>query len=93
MNKNRRKERKSQKKNVDKNGEKVGEKDSNKKQTNVSARIGWTRQSKKENLTTYTVLYSMYNIKNNKNGIKVDGKSNYRIVQEQKKNKDIIQDF
>ena len=47
MNKNRRKERKSQKKNVDKNGEKVGEKDSNKKQTNVSARIGWTRQSKK----------------------------------------------
>ena len=41
----------------------------------------------------YTVLYSMYNIKNNKNGIKVDGKSNYRIVQEQKKIKDIIQDF
>ena len=35
----------------------------------------------------------MYNIKNNKNGIKVDGKSNYRIVQEQKKIKDIIQDF
>ena len=46
MNKNRRKERKSQKKNVDNNGEKVGEKDSNKKQTDVYARIGWTRQSK-----------------------------------------------
>ena len=88
MNKNRRKERKSQKKNVDKNGEKVGEKDSNKKQTNVYARIGWTRQSKKLH-----ILYSMYNIKNNKNGIKVDGKSNYRIVQEQKKIKDIIQDL
>ena len=46
MNKNRRKERKSQKKNEDKNGEKVGEKDSNKKQTDFYARIGWTRQSK-----------------------------------------------
>ena len=57
MNKNRRKERKIQKKNVDKNGEKVGEKDSNKKQTNFYARIGWTRQSKKIYSTVQYVQY------------------------------------